>query len=858
MAKTLSVALRVLLALVMLVVVIAVSAGAYIDWTIHRSFPQLSGNLKVTGLTAQVDVYRDKYGVPQIFADNTADLFFAQGYVSAQDRFWEMDFRRHITAGRLSELFGASQLKTDEFLRISGWRRVAEQEYPLLSPETRTILSSYAAGVNAYLATHRGSAVSFEYFVLGLQTSGYRPEPWTPIDSLAWLKAMAWDLKGNYDEEIARAIAAAKVGRAAAEELFPAYPYARNTPILAQGAVVNGKFDPQATPPLGASQPGAGLNVGVLQSATPALYRTQNTLHLLDSVLGPETAGVGSNSWVVSGSHTASGKPLLANDPHLGPVMPSIWYQMGLHCRVLSNACPYDVAGFTFSGLPGVVIGHNNKVAWGFTNLGPDVTDLYLEKMSGSGYVVDGKVVPFTTHTETIKVSGASPVTITVRETKDGPLISDAGVDVITEVGKSAPVAPGAPTRGDGYGVALKWTALSPSRTADAIALLDKAQNWNDFRTAASFFAVPSQNLIYADVAGNIGYQSPGLIPIRQGYDGRFPVAGWDSRNKWSGYIPFDALPNVENPPAGYIVTANNAVTGPTYPYLLTTDWTYGTRSQRIKTLLAADFAVGAKVTGDMMRAIELDSWNANAAVLSPALLQVSTSGVTSQAQALLHGWNYQQPANSAPAAFFNATYSHLLQLLFGGIYSGDQRPDGHDRWFEVIRNLLGNRNDFWWHRAEQQLHLADSNAVLAKAMTDATSELSARLGSDPTKWQWGSLHTLTVANASFGTSGIGPIEWLFNAKPIQLPSGSDSIDATGWSAENGYQVDEVPSMRMVVDLADLDHSTWINLTGASGHTFNSHYKDQLPLWAAGTSLPFPFTLTAVQASSTEHLVLQP
>jgi len=398
MAKTLSVALRVLLALVMLVVVIAVSAGAYIDWTIHRSFPQLSGNLKVAGLTAPVDVYRDEYGVPQIFADNTADLFFAQGYVSAQDRFWEMDFRRHITAGRLSELFGSGQLKTDEFLRISGWRRVAEQEYPLLSPETRTILQSYAAGVNAYLATHRGSAVSFEYFVLGLQTSGYRPEPWTPIDSLAWLKAMAWDLKGNYDEEIARAIAAAKVGRAAAEELFPAYPYARNTPILAQGAVVNGKFDPLATPPVGGSQPGAGLNVAVLQSATPALYRTQTTLHLLDSVLGPETAGVGSNSWVVAGSHTASGKPLLANDPHLGPVMPSIWYQMGLHCRVLSNACPYDVAGFTFSGLPGVVIGHNNKIAWGFTNLGPDVTDLYLEKVSGSGYVVDGKVWLITYH----------------------------------------------------------------------------------------------------------------------------------------------------------------------------------------------------------------------------------------------------------------------------------------------------------------------------------------------------------------------------------------------------------------------------------------------------------------------------
>jgi penicillin amidase len=859
--RAFKIVLKVVGILGLVLVLLLVAAGGYVAWSLRRSLPQTAGTLKVSGLTAPVDVYRDKFGVPQLYADTTADLFFAQGYVSAQDRFWEMDFRRHVTAGRLSEMFGASQLDTDKFLRISGWRRVAEEEYPLLAPETRAMLQVYAKGVNAYLATHSGAKLSFEYVVLGLEHSGYKVEPWTPIDSLAWLKAMAWDLKGNYDEEIARAIAAAKVGVAAAEELFPAYPYARNRTIVDQGAVVNGKFDQNAAATTGASA-GQGAyrqDAGQAQPlAINALYRASTALHVLDPVLGAQTGGVGSNSWVVSGSKTLTGKPMLANDPHLGPVMPSIWYQMGLHCRTLSRACPFDVSGYTFSGLPGVVIGHNNKIAWGFTNLGPDVLDLYLEKVVPGGYQVDGKAVPFVEHTETIKVAGAKDVLITVRATKDGPLISDAGVDVIGELGKVSPVPGQAPKRGSGYAVALKWTALQPTRTADAIALLDQAQNWNDFRAAAASFAVPSQNLIYADTSGNIGYQSPGLIPIRQGYDGRYPVAGWESRNKWIGYLPFAALPSVENPKDGFIVTANNAVVPPSYPYYLTSDWTYGSRSQRVTELVVAATSGGSLMTTDKMRSIELDTANSNASILAPALLAAPVSGSTAAAQTLMRGWDYNQPANSAAAAFFNATYAHLLQRLFAGVYTGDQRPDGHDRWFEVVRKLLANRSDFWWQRAEKQLHVGDSNAVLAIAMRDASAELTKRLGSDPTKWQWGALHTLTVANASFGTSGIGPIEWLFNSDSIQLPSGSDSVDATGWSARNGYQVDEVPSMRMVVDLSNLDHSSWINLTGASGHTFSAHYTDQLPLWASGRATPFAFTSSAVKVAAVDHLVLQP
>ena len=295
-------------------------------------------------------------------------------------------------------------------------------------------------------------------------------------------------------------------------------------------------------------------------------------------------SGIGSNSWVVSGEHTVSGKPLLANDPHLDASIPGIWYQMGLHCRSVDADCPFDVSGFTFSGVPGVVIGHNRDIAWGMTNLDPDVTDLYLEKVTGKTYLYDGRQVPLTERDEVIRIAGESSRLITVRSTRHGPLLSDVSAE-LSSVGANADVPAGAPARENGYGVALAWTALTPRPTADAIFALDKASSWLEFREAARSFAVPSQNLVYADTDGNIGYQAPGAIPIRlDGRTGDYPAAGWLPKNDWSGrYVPFDRLPTVYNPAEGFIVTANQAVTGPGYPYHLTDDWDHGYRSQRIR-----------------------------------------------------------------------------------------------------------------------------------------------------------------------------------------------------------------------------------------------------------------------------------
>ncbi|MGH8881802.1 MAG: penicillin acylase family protein, partial [Stackebrandtia sp.] len=418
--------------------------------------------------------------------------------------------------------------------------------------------------------------------------------------------------------------------------------------------------------------------------------------------------GIGSNSWVVSGSLTATGKPLLANDPHLAPSMPGIWYQVGLHCR-----CSYNVAGFSLAGIPGVVIGHNNRIAWGLTNLGPDVTDLYLERLKGDRYFDGSGWRKLTQRREAIKVAGEKPVTITVRATEHGPLLSDRSAELLgiadrppvdssgsprprvspgptPSLDTSVPDVPGQATR-EPYGVALRWTALDPGRTVEAIFALNTAANWKDFRAATALFDVPAQNMIYADVAGNIGYQAPGRIPIREKGDGTWPVPGWDPAYEWDGYIPFDELPHTLNPPGGVIVTANQAVVGEEYPYLITRDWSYGYRSQRISDMVA-DRAADGKLRLADMRRMQFDSRDGFAPTLVPALLKVplgdkAEGAAARKARGLLQGWDFQQPADtpadsSAAAAFYNATWRHLLLRTFDELPNS---PSGGDRWWEVV-----------------------------------------------------------------------------------------------------------------------------------------------------------------------------
>jgi penicillin G amidase len=885
------------------VLVLALALSLTGVWLVRRSFPQYSGSLRLAGLSAPVTVYRDRYAVPQLYAGSADDLFRAQGYVHAQERFWEMDFRRHVTAGRLSELFGKDQVETDTYLRTLGWRRVAQQEWSLISEETRRYLSDYADGVNAWLAQHGNgaatSAVSLEYGVLGLQNGGYRIEKWDPVDSLAWLKAMAWDLRGNMSDEIERAtLLASGLRREQVEQLFPAYPFDRNVPIVSGGDVVAGAFVPQgpsaaasggggggpagpAAPgprgPAGAAErrgpagpvtpddpAGPAADVGsALPAAAAALRSVAAAAQRLPVLLGTTGTGIGSNSWVIGGGRTSTGKPILANDPHLAPTLPGIWYQMGLHCD-----CPYNVEGYTFSGVPGVVIGHNARIAWGFTNLGPDVTDLYLEKVDGDRYQVDGQWRDLDKRQETIRVAGGDPVTVTVRTGKDGPLLSDASQE-LRDIGGRPPVGPGgepAPAAGPAqpaYAVALEWTALTPGRTIDALFAVDRATSWADFRKAAALFEVPSQNMVYADVDGNIGYQSPGRIPVRAKGDGRWPAPGWDSSYRWASYVPFDELPSVYNPAQGYVVTANQAVIGPQYPRFLTDDWSYGYRSQRINEMIAA---APEKISVADVQRMQFDNRNGMAPALVPALLAAPATGTAAKAQALLRDWDFQQPADgrpgssdakrSAAAAYYNAVWRSLLVRTFDELPEGD-RPGGDDRWFEVVRRLLGQPDSAWWDDLGTPQRETEPD-IVAAAMRDAATELARRLGDDPAGWRWGKLHQFTVRNQTFGKSGIAPIEWLFNRGPYDTAGGPSIVNATGWNAAVGYEVDWVPSMRMIVDLSNLDASRWVQLTGASGHAFSPHYSDQLELWRTGRTTPMRWDRPSVQREAADRLTLKP
>ncbi|MEV1130342.1 penicillin acylase family protein [Agromyces sp. NPDC049794] len=847
--------LRFLTVMLVTVLVLVVAAAGFGWWTVQRSFPTTAGRIEAPGLRAAVTVYRDDAGIPQLVAETDHDLFFAQGFVHAQDRFWEMDFRRHVTAGRLAELFGESQIATDTFIRTLDWRGIAEQEYQLLDETSRALYEAYAAGVNAYLDERDGSALSLEYAVLGLQNPGYSPEPWSPVDSIAWLKAMAWDLRSNLGNEIDRALLATALPPDEVARLHPDFPWGEK-PTIVDGLAaapatlgVTPLREVDASAKMDAPDAPDAPTTDLTTYAAP-LASLRAAVDAIPELLGPEGGDLGSNSWVVSGAHTESGMPLLANDPHLGPAMPSIWTQMGLHCAELRDDCAFDVAGYTFSGLPGVIIGHNERIAWGFTNLGPDVADLYLERVEGDTYELDGVMLPLTVREEVIEVAGGDAVTVTVRSTARGPLVSDAGGDYATIA--ESPAA--ASAEGDvGNAVSLQWTALTPGSTAQAVFNINRARDWDGFRQAAALFDVPAQNLLYADVDGNIGYQAPGRIPIRKSGDGTVPLPGWTSANGWSGTVPFDQLPSVQNPERGYLVTANNAVSanGP----MFTRDWDHGYRAAGIEGLLDERIAAGEKLTVDELAEMQLDTADANAATLLPVIAELELDGDAARGAALLEGWNARADADSADAAYFAVFWRNLLDGMFGSLPE-DTRPKGGDRWFTVVGDLLDEPDARWW--TNDDLGVAGRDAMIGHALEAAWREASDRMGPASDSWRWGRLHTLTLTNSTFGESGIAPIEWLFNRGPFALGGGSDIVNAIGWDVSQGYEVNWVPSMRMVVDVGDFDASRWVNLTGASGHAFHPHYDDQAKLWQRGEMREWPFTLRSLQDAAHDTLHLRP
>lgn len=846
---------KTIVVIVSVLVLLAVLGGLAGNAAIKASFPQTTGEIKLPGLNGPVRIVRDKFGIPQIYASSLHDLFVAQGYVHAQDRFWQMDFWRHIGSGRLAEMFGKGQVSTDSFLRTLGWRQIAEQEYETLNPESKDILTAYAEGVNAYLKDRQGVQISLEYGILGLLTPSYKPEPWIPIHTLTWEKAMAWDLRGNVDEEIDRSILLKTLTPEQVAELYPAYPSNHPTIIQAEAQTQNQENSAQRR---------LATNAAINEYPTDGLENAAQRLVSLDGVLGKAGTSIGSNSWAISGKLTSSGKPLLANDPHLGIQMPSIWYQIGLHCAPKSDACPYEVAGFSFAGVPGVVIGHNDHIAWGFTNTGPDVMDLYVEKINPANpdqYEYMGKWVDMEVRTETIQIGGGKPVDLKVRVTRHGPIISDTYGPLKNDV--TPTVTPYKDLAGIdlpiNYAIALRWTALEPGTTFQAIWGFNKASNWDEFRNYAREFTVPAQNLLYADVDGNIGYQMPGNIPIRTKGDGRLPVPGWTGEYEWSGYIPFDELPYEYNPPSGYIVTANNQVPPANFKYLISSDWDYGFRAQRITDMIQQ---APGKIDIAYIQKMQGDDKSLNAQIMIKTLDNVKLDPALAKIRdQYLSNWDGQETMDSASASLYENFWWNLLgSTFFDENIPKDQMPGDGSRGYAIMENLIQQPNSPWWDDKTTKDKVETRDDIFAKAFASAVNcdWCKNKYGSDISKWKWGDFHSATFRNKTLGNSGIAPIESLFNRGPYPTSGGESLVNATGWDMYTSFDVNWLPSMRMIVDLSNLNNSVTVHTTGESGHAYNPHYIDMVDLWRNIQYYPMWWNEDAVNKDAEAELKLVP
>jgi penicillin amidase len=829
--------------LVVVVLVSTLVAGGTIF--IQRTLPTTAGTLTVPGLERTASVIRDRWGVPYITAATTHDVFFAQGYVTAQDRLFQMEFNRRVAGGRLSEIFGAgsnnSLVKTDEFLRTLGLYQAAQAEYQGANADIQAELSAYAEGVNAFIDQHTDT-LPLEFTILG-----FKPQHWSSIDTVAYGRVVALSLDNTWQAKYTRALLLGKVDASAVQALFPPYPQANPTLFTASGqaapftASVPSAMVPAST--AGRLAPTAAQRTA-FSRMTPNLLQATTPLRAL---LGSTNDALGSNDWVVDGTKTTTGKPLLANDPHLGIREPDIWYQVAL------RGPGVDVAGFSFPGVPGVIIGHNENIAWGVTNVEADDTDLYLEQLDPTGhpgqYLYQGAWEPLITRQEVITIRGAAPVTITVRSTAEhGPLLDDV-------VGDLKPLTSATTA------IALKWTALQPGYTFVGFFELDRAANWTDFRTAISHISI-SQNFVYADQTGNIGYQMSGWLPIRSPDNDLLPVSGADGLHEWQGIVPFDQMPSLFDPPTHAIATANNQIVPNDYPLYVTTEWDRGYRARRIVNLLASAPSLSV---ADYER-IQNDVYSVPATQLVPLFVFAgqAAGGDAAAGARMLAGWDDQMTRASGAAALYEVAVGtlarELLEPALGkklyGIYRDTASVSELDT--ALIDLLASPRAPFFSSGSVVQT-IEARNTVLARALTDAMAQLRATFGADPARWRWGALHKAAFTHP---LASVKPLDLIFGIAPVERPGDSTTVNVGGdgdFSADPpDYSQAEIPSMRQIIDLANFDNSLWVIPTGESGQPFSPHYADLLPLWDQGHYQSMAFSGQAIARALQAVLTLKP
>jgi penicillin amidase len=743
---------------------------------VYRPLPTIDGESRLLGLDERAEVLRDSFGVPHVYAQTAHDLFYLQGYVTAQDRLFQMDLYRRAGEGRLAEVLGDAALDSDKQFRTFGLERVAVQELRLLRPDTIQNLTAYADGVNKFLEGH-GDSLPIEFVILG-----YRPGLWSVVDSVVVAKLQAYDAANNLDQELLRAGLASRFGTGVLATLMP---------------------DPSGR--------AASVDERAWVAVAPYLAGGASSL---SSFLPPAGEGAGSNCWALAGSRTATGKPILTGDPHLAVRNPSIWYEIGL------EGAGYKLVGFSFAGIPGIVIGHNDRIAWTLTYAYTDTQDLFVERQDPTDprrYEYKGQFETATFVREKIDVKGReNPVIVDVAITRHGPIVT--------------PVL-----KGQTAALALRWTALDPGRLLDFVFELARAGRWQEFRAAASDFTGAAVSACYADVDGHIGYQLIGQLPARKG-DGQMPVPGWTGEYDWTGVLPLDANPTLIDPPGGVIVNANDRPTQDPHNAAYVGEWDPGFRAryiaQRLASLARADLPA--------MRAIQTDYASTPVARWREVILAASPkTDLQRRAQALVRDWDGTLAAESGGAAVTEAWLIHMLARTFqdklGDKLYGDYL--GHGRAVFALHELLAHPDDPWFSDAGDP-SVRGRDGLSTVALEDATRELVARFGTDPAKWRWGDLHKITFAHPL----AIGPLGLLLNIGPLPRAGDGFSVNNGAYDPAKPYAQTTNASERMIADLSDLDRSLSVTPEGESGQPGSRYWGDQTPLWNTGEYKPMRFS----------------
>jgi len=771
-------------------------------WRIFRHpLPRRNGRIRLPGLKAGVEVLWDDRGVPHVYAQSEEDLIRAQGFLHAQDRLWQMELNRRVAQGRLAEIAGRSALPADRLARILGFQRRAEAEIDRHSAADRQKLNWYVEGINAFLATHADRLpAEFTLLRIGVQ-------PWQPADIIAFNNVMAWALSANWEIELMRAILQQELGVEMAMELEIAYPADHPT-------VLPDHFDGTATTML-----------------LEAYARIKQIWRM------PGT-GRGSNSWTLSPERSVGDAPILANDPHLEILMPGTWYEMHLVAPGLT------VSGMTFAGVPGVIIGHNEKIAWGVTNGFTDAQDLYVEKVHPDDpkqYFYRHQWRSFREIREEIRIRGEKePYRFTVRSSKHGPIIND----ILPEADL--------PT------LAVRWTAQEPLADLDVIWAINKARDWPSFTAALASWGAPTQNFTYADRQGNIGYKLAGLVPIRSKGHGLVPAPGWDADYEWQGWVPAADLPGLFNPQEGAIVTANNKIAPDDFPYFLGADYLPGFRAARITQLLAG------KQRFDITDciAVQQDVLSLAADELLPYLRALTPRDQQEQkALTILQTWDGRMSTQSVGAAIYAFTVRHLLDLVFAeklGPWARYYLSDSFTPFLSLNISVGKPVARLLTFLAEEKLpwYDGDRSELLHRALADALAELADLQGNKINKkWQWGHMHKLAFRHPLGDAKKL--LRPIFNRGPYPVPGDGQTI-WVGIALPHDRRVVVAPSFRMILNLADWDQGKIITLGGQSGHPADPHYNDQTGRWLTGDYGATYWSRPIVEEHSVATQILHP